>query len=185
VRRSPKALVCATLVCFGAMATIAAKAEPNEQPIVDRSSRAMGSDGKWVLPNGEPTYDVKADGTVDWFTYAGYGSYRSECGSCHGIAAGGTSFAPRLAKAGRRYDVKSLLSKLGSIREDTGGYRCPTSYLHERPEVMCHVEEIAVYLAAVSDGAVTGERPNSHASKTSERQMHLEECYRKYSRLAP
>ncbi len=54
-----------------------------------RSSRATpaavkSEDGKYLDKDGNPTYKVIADGTVDWYTYSGYRRYHSECHVCHG-----------------------------------------------------------------------------------------------------
>ena len=37
--------------------------------------------GKYLDKEGNPTYKIQADGTVDWYTYSGYRRYNSECGS--------------------------------------------------------------------------------------------------------
>jgi len=41
-------------------------------------------DGKNLDAEGNPTYKLGADGTVDWYTYSGYRRYHSECHVCHG-----------------------------------------------------------------------------------------------------
>ena len=41
-------------------------------------------DGKYFDKEGNPTFKVGADGTVDWYTYSGYRRYHSECHVCHG-----------------------------------------------------------------------------------------------------
>ena len=41
-------------------------------------------DGKYFDKEGNPTFKVAADGTVDWYTYSGYRRYHSECHVCHG-----------------------------------------------------------------------------------------------------
>ena len=58
--------------------------------------------GKWVLPDGTPTFHIcKKDGTIvtDWATYNGYRRYHSECHVCHGPNALGSSYAPALANS--------------------------------------------------------------------------------------
>ncbi len=58
-------------------------------------------DGKWVLPDGTPTFRVchKEGGTfiVDWATYNGYRRYHGECHVCHGPNGLGSTYAPALA----------------------------------------------------------------------------------------
>ena len=41
-------------------------------------------DGKYFDKDGNPTYNIKPDGTVDWYTYSGFRRYHSECHVCHG-----------------------------------------------------------------------------------------------------
>src|SRR5690242_4208638 len=53
-------------------------------------------DGKYVDKEGNPTYKVQADGTVDWYTYSGYRRYHSECHVCHGPDGEGSTYAPAL-----------------------------------------------------------------------------------------
>ncbi|OYX97769.1 MAG: hypothetical protein B7Y80_18520 [Hyphomicrobium sp. 32-62-53] len=59
--------------------------------------------GRWVLPDGSPTYNVERGATntdqvvkVDWMTYSGWRRYHAECHVCHGPNAEGSSFAPAL-----------------------------------------------------------------------------------------
>src|SRR5262245_50848646 len=53
-----------------------------------------GKDGKWVLPDGTPTFHIAPDGTVDWYTYSGFRRYHSECHVCHGPDGEGSTYAP-------------------------------------------------------------------------------------------
>ncbi len=43
--------------------------------------------GKYEDKDGNPTFKVQADGTVDWYTYSGYRRYHSECHVCDGRLA--------------------------------------------------------------------------------------------------
>ena len=53
-------------------------------------------DGKYIDRDGNPTFKIGADGTVDWYTYSGYRRYHSECHVCHGPDGEGSSYAPAL-----------------------------------------------------------------------------------------
>ena len=57
----------------------AAKAEAPGDPKAVKSV-----DGKYFDAKGDPTYNVKPDGTVDFYTFSGYRRYHSECHVCHG-----------------------------------------------------------------------------------------------------
>lgn len=59
-------------------------------------------DGKWLDKEGNPTYKISADGTVDWFTYSGYRRYHSDCHVCHGPDGMGSTYAPALKDSVKR-----------------------------------------------------------------------------------
>src|ERR1700751_3417656 len=42
--------------------------------------------GKYYDKEGNPTFKVQSDGTVDWSTYSGFRRYHSDCHVCHGPA---------------------------------------------------------------------------------------------------
>ena len=53
--------------------------------------------GKHYDEDGDPTFKIEPDGTVDWYTYSGFRRYHSECHVCHGPDGQGSSYAPALA----------------------------------------------------------------------------------------
>src|SRR6476646_11698385 len=53
-------------------------------------------DGKYFDKEGNPTFKVAPDGTVDWATYSGYRRYHAECHVCHGPDGEGSTYAPAL-----------------------------------------------------------------------------------------
>src|SRR6516165_6538547 len=59
-------------------------------------SAAKSEDGKYYDKQGNPTYKIGPDGTVDYYTYSGFVRYHSECHVCHGPDAMGLSYAPEL-----------------------------------------------------------------------------------------
>ena len=56
-------------------------------------------DGKYYDKDGDPTYKVQSDGTVDWYTYSGFRRYHSDCHVCHGPDGEGSSYAPALSNS--------------------------------------------------------------------------------------
>ena len=40
--------------------------------------------GMYYDKQGNPTFKVQSDGTVDWYTYSGFRRYHSDCHVCHG-----------------------------------------------------------------------------------------------------
>ena len=55
-----------------------------------------GEDGKYFDADGNPTFKIQEDGTVDWYTFSGYRRYHSDCHVCHGPDGVGSSYAPAL-----------------------------------------------------------------------------------------
>ena len=56
-------------------------------------------DGKWLDEEGNPTFRVDKDGTVDWYTYVGFTRYSAECLRCHGPDGMGSTYAPALIES--------------------------------------------------------------------------------------
>ena len=50
--------------------------------------------GEYYDKEGNPTFKVEEDGTVDWYTYSGYLRFNSMCIVCHGPDGAGSSYAP-------------------------------------------------------------------------------------------
>jgi methanol metabolism-related c-type cytochrome len=53
--------------------------------------------GKSYDKEGNPTFKVQSDGTLDWSTYSGFRRYHSDCHVCHGPDGEGSSYAPALS----------------------------------------------------------------------------------------
>ena len=56
-------------------------------------------DGKYLDKDGNPTFNVGKDGTVDYYTFAGFVRYSANCLQCHGPDALGSSYAPSLVES--------------------------------------------------------------------------------------
>ena len=82
--------VLVTLAVTVAGAT--ARADGSGNPAV-----ASSDDGKYADKDGNPTYKISPDGTVDWYTFSGFRRYHSDCHVCHGPNGEGSSYAPALA----------------------------------------------------------------------------------------
>ncbi len=78
-------------------ALLALPAIAQTQPVKADASQAVTDDhGKYLDKNGIPTYHVAPDGTVDFYTYAGYVRYTANCLQCHGPDGMGSTYAPAL-----------------------------------------------------------------------------------------
>lgn len=138
------------------------------QAAQDPSAKGAKSlkEGKWVLPDGTPTYDVKPDGTVDWLAFSGYRRYNSECIVCHGPDGAGSTYAPDLTNSLKTMDYATFLQVVASGKSDnSGGTQFVMPALGDNKNVMCYVDDIFVYLKARADGAVGRGRPEKHAGK--------------------
>src|SRR4051794_17711020 len=69
------------IVVVGVLGTyaVAVIAEQPGNPKAVTSEGGKHSDG-----DGNPTYKIDADGTVDYYAYAGFVRYSAECLRCHG-----------------------------------------------------------------------------------------------------
>lgn len=123
-------------------------------------------DGKWMLPDGTPTYDVKRDAAntdivkmVDWNTYSGWRRYHAECHVCHGPNAEGSSFAPALKDSLKTMTYEKFLQVVasGQIR-DVAGTKYIMPALGDNKNVMCYVDDLYIYLRARSTDALPGGR---------------------------
>jgi methanol metabolism-related c-type cytochrome len=142
--------------------------------------------GRWVLPDGSPTYDVKRDEAntdivkmVDWMTYSGWRRYHAECHTCHGPNAEGSSFAPALMDSLKTMDYAKFLQVVasGQIR-DVGGTKYIMPALGDNKNVMCYVDDLYVYLRARATAALPGGRlsADQRAAKPPEAKEAEESC---------
>lgn len=122
--------------------------------------------GKYFDKGGSPTYNIKSDGTVDWYTYSGYRRYHSECHVCHGPDGEGSSYAPALK------DSLKTLAYFDFINIVVGGRKNVNTASENvmpafgtNPNVMCYLDDIYVYLRARANDAWGRVRPQKHEDK--------------------
>ena len=123
-------------------------------------------DGKYLDKEGNPTYKIQADGTVDWYTYSGYRRYHSECHVCHGPDGEGSSYAPGLTNSLKTMSYSDFLGVVASGRKNVS-----TSQENVMPafgdnlNVMCYIDDLYVYLRARANDAWPRQRPAKHEPK--------------------
>lgn len=124
-------------------------------------------DGKYLDGQGNPTYKVQADGTVDWYTYSGYRRYHSECHVCHGPDGMGSSYAPALKDSLKSMSYGDFMSTVASGRKNvnTASENVMPAF-GDNPNVACHMDDLYVYLRARANDAVGRVRPAKHEDKT-------------------
>lgn len=111
-------------------------------------------DGKWVLPDGTPTFHVcKKDNNyvVDWATYNGYRRYHGDCHVCHGPNGLGSSYAPALATSLQTMDYSTFLGTVASGRvRDAAGTKFVMPAFGDNKNIMCFINDLYSYLKARS-----------------------------------
>lgn len=133
--------------------------------------------GKYFDAEGNPTYHVSDDGTVDWFTYSGFRRYHSECHVCHGPDALGSSFAPALADSLKTMSYEDFMEIVINGREDVNASqqkKMPAFGLNAN--VTCYLDDIYIYLKARADGAIGRGRPSKKEPKSDETRADETAC---------
>jgi methanol metabolism-related c-type cytochrome len=122
--------------------------------------------GEYFDKDGNPTYKIQPDGTVDWYTYSGYRRYHSECHVCHGPDGMGSSYAPALKDSLKTMSYGEFISIVASGRKNvsTAQENVMPSF-GNNPNVTCYLDDIYVYLRARANDAVARVRPAKHEDK--------------------
>lgn len=129
---------------------------------------AVESDGgKYFDADGTPTFSVKEDGTVDWYTYSGFRRYHSECHVCHGPDGMGSSYAPNLVESAANMSYGDFLEVVVNGRENvTGTEQNVMPAFGVNPNVMCYLDDIYIYLRARAQGDLARGRPAKKEAKS-------------------
>ena len=131
-----------------------------------RSDAVRSEDGKYIDKDGNPTYKIGADGTVDWYTYSGYRRYHSECHVCHGPDGEGSSYAPALKDSLKRINYGEFLGIVAGGRSNVStSQESVMPAFGNNPNVMCYIDDIYVYLRARANDAMGRVRPEKREDK--------------------
>jgi len=123
--------------------------------------------GKYLDKEGNPTYKIQADGTVDWYTYSGYRRYHSECHVCHGPDGMGSSYAPALKDSLKTMSYGEFLATVASGRKNVStAQENVMPAFGNNPNVTCYLDDLYVYLRARANDAVARVRPAKHEVKS-------------------
>jgi methanol metabolism-related c-type cytochrome len=146
------------LVAAGVMAF----AEDGVDPTAVKSE-----DGKYLDKEGNPTFKVAADGTVDWYAYSGYRRYHSECHVCHGPDGMGSTYAPGLKDSLKTMNYGDFLGVVASGRKNVNtAQENVMPAFGDNPNVACYMDDLYVYLRARAHDAVGRARPAKHEDKS-------------------
>lgn len=123
-------------------------------------------DGKYLDADGNPTYKISSDGTVDWYTYSGYRHYHSDCHVCHGPDGLGSSYAPALKDSLKTMSYGDFLAIVAGGRENVNtASETVMPAFGNNPNVACHMDDLYVYLRARANNALDRGRPAKHEDK--------------------
>jgi len=133
----------------------------------DPAAAKKSETGEYYDKDGNPTYKVEADGTVDWYTYSGYRRYHSECHVCHGPDGMGSTYAPALKDSLKTMSYGDFLGTVASGRKNvSSSTENVMPAFGDNPNVACYMDDLYVYLRARANDAVGRVRPPKHEDKT-------------------
>lgn len=134
-------------------------------------------DGKYLDKEGNPTFKVGSDGTVDWYTYSGYRRYHSECHVCHGPDGEGSTYAPALKNSLKTMSYGDFVGVVASGRKNVNAAQeSVMPALGDNPNVACYMDDLFVYLRARANDAVGRTRPDKHEPKPEAAKQAEESC---------
>lgn len=123
-------------------------------------------DGKYLDKEGNPTYKIQADGTVDWYTYSGYRRYHSECHVCHGPDGEGSTYAPGLKNSLKTMSYGDFMAVVASGRKNVStSQESVMPAFGDNTNVACYMDDLYVYLRARANDAWGRQRPGKREPK--------------------
>lgn len=139
---------------------------------------AVGAeDGKNFDAEGNPTFMIEDDGTVDWYTFSGYRRFNADCHVCHGPDGVGSSYAPALTESMKNLDYPTFLSIVAEGRKNLGaGREAVMPAFGDNKNVYCYLDDLYVYLRARTVGGLPRGRPAKRADKPKSFAEQEKEC---------
>jgi methanol metabolism-related c-type cytochrome len=133
----------------------------------DPTAVKQSENGEYYDKEGNPTFKVASDGTVDWYTYSGYRRYHSECHVCHGPDGMGSTYAPALKDSLKTLSYPDFLAVVAGGRKNVNtAQENVMPAFGSNPNVACYMDDLYIYLRARADDAVGRVRPAKHEDKT-------------------
>src|SRR5215471_17423322 len=166
------------MICLMAAAMILAAAGASAHADGSGDPTAVKSeDGKYFDKEGNPTFKIASDGTVDWYTYSGYRRYHSECHVCHGPDGEGSTYAPALKNSLKTMSYGDFVGVVASGRKNVNAAQeSVMPALGDNPNVACFMDDIFAYLRARADDAIPRGRPAKHADKPETAKQQEDSC---------
>ncbi|MEN3375188.1 MAG: hypothetical protein V7604_543 [Hyphomicrobiales bacterium] len=164
--------VVLALAMAGALGGDYARADGSGDPTAVKQE-----DGKYLDKEGDPTYKIQADGTVDWYTYSGYRRYHSECHVCHGPDGEGSTYAPALRNSLKTLSYGDFLGVVASGRKNvTSSQESVMPAFGSNVNVACYMDDLYVYLRARANDAWGRQRPAKREAKPEAYTKAEESC---------
>ena len=133
--------------------------------------------GKYMDKEGDPTFKVGSDGTVDWYTYSGFRRYHSECHVCHGPDGMGSTYAPALKDSLKTMSYADFLGVVATGRQNvSSSQENVMPAFGDNQNVVCYLDDLYVYLRARANDAVGRGRPAKHEDKPPAVQKAEDAC---------
>jgi methanol metabolism-related c-type cytochrome len=146
------------------------------ETVVDPAA-VKSENGKYLDKEGNPTFKVAPDGTVDWYTYSGFRRYHSECHVCHGPDGMGSTYAPALKDSLKTMSYADFLGVVATGRQNvSSSQENVMPAFGDNKNVVCYLDDIYVYLRARASDAVGRGRPAKHEDKTPAVQKAEDAC---------
>jgi len=166
-----KFYVVAAAICIAASGGVAFAQGPGDPTAV------KSDEGKYLDKDGDPTFKVAPDGTVDWYTYSGYRRYHSDCHVCHGPDGEGSTYAPALKNSVKNMSYGDFLAVVAGGRKNVGTAQDNVMpAFGDNPNVACYMDDLYIYLRARSVDAVGRVRPGKHEDKPPAAQQAEDSC---------
>ena len=124
------------------------------------------NDGEYADKDGNPTFKIDKDGTVDWYTSVGYIRYTANCMQCHGPDGLGSSFGPSLVDALQSLSYSQFTDTVTNGKQNVSASQdLVMPAFGTNPNVMCYLDAIFIYLRARSDGSLGRGQPQKNAPR--------------------
>jgi methanol metabolism-related c-type cytochrome len=158
------------------MAVVASVGIAVAETVVDPAA-VKSENGKYLDKEGNPTFKVAPDGTVDWYTYSGFRRYHSECHVCHGPDGMGSTYAPALKDSLKTMSYADFLGVVATGRQNiSSSQENVMPAFGDNKNVVCYLDDIYVYLRARANDAVPRGRPAKHEDKPPAVQKAEDAC---------
>jgi methanol metabolism-related c-type cytochrome len=143
----------------------------------EKAKAASQEDGKYLDADGNPTFKVQPDGTVDWYTFSGFRRFNSDCHVCHGPDGVGSTYAPALVDSLKTMDYPTFLSIVAEGRKNlSAGNEKVMPAFGDNKNVYCYLDDLYVYLRARAVGDLPRGRPEKHEQKSQTAKDHENQC---------